>query len=139
MTYTRRDALAVGAGGLAVLAMTRAAWAVTADEAIAEFTGGGDVGEGGIAINAPEIAENGNVVPVEVEAAGAAEILVLAPGNPSATICTVAFGPAAGSQRLSTRIRLAKSQDVTALAKMADGSFVMTSQPVKVTVGGCGG
>jgi len=139
MTYTRRDAIAVGAGGLALLAMSRAALAVTAEEAIAEFTGGAATAEGDITIRAPEIAENGNVVPVEVEAPGAAEILVLAPANPSANICMVKFGPAAGAQRISTRIRLAKSQDVTALARMADGSFIMTSQPVKVTVGGCGG
>ena len=139
MTFTRREALAAGTSAIALLAVSRAAFAATGDEVIAAFTGGAEAGEGGIAITAPEIAENGNVVPVEVESAGAAEIAIVAPGNPSAGVATVKFGPAAGSQRLSTRIRLAKTQDVTALAKMADGSFVMTSQPVKVTVGGCGG
>ena len=139
MTFTRRDAMAAGASAIALLAATRAGFAITGDEAIAEFTGGAATGEGGIAIKAPEIAENGNVVPVEVEAAGAEEILIVAPGNPSARVASVKFGPMSGSQRLSTRIRLAKTQDVTALAKMADGSFVMVSQPVKVTVGGCGG
>ncbi len=139
MTYTRRDAMAVGAGALALLATTRMAFAVTGDEAIAEFTGGAATGTGDITIKAPEIAENGNVVPVEVEAPGAAEILIVAPGNPSARLCSMTFGPASGSQRISTRIRLAKTQDVTAVARMADGSFIIASQPVKVTVGGCGG
>jgi len=139
MTYTRRDALAVGASAIALLAATRAAVAATGEEAIAEFTGGAAAGEGGIAITAPEIAENGNVVPVEVDAPGAAEILIVAPGNPSARVASMKFGPMSGSQRISTRIRLAKTQDVTAVAKMADGSFVMATQPVKVTVGGCGG
>ena len=139
MTFTRRDALAAGASGLALLAATRAGFAATGEEAIAEFTGGAATGSGDITITAPEIAENGNVVPVEVEAPGAAEILIVAPGNPSSRVASMKFGPAAGTQRISTRIRLAKTQDVTAVARMADGSFIMATQPVKVTVGGCGG
>lgn len=139
MTFTRRHALVAGASAMALIAATRGAFAVTGDEAIADFTGGAEPGTTGITIKAPEIAENGNVVPVEVEAPGAEEIALVAPGNPSAEIARIKFGPAAGSQRISTRVRLAKSQDVTALARMPDGSFVMTSQPVKVTVGGCGG
>lgn len=139
MIFTRRDALAAGASAIALLAATRAAFATAAEEAIAEFTGGGAAGTGDITIKAPEIAENGNVVPVEVDAPGAAEIMIMAPANPGPVACKVAFGPMSGSQRLSTRIRLAKTQDVTALARMADGSFIMTSQTVKVTVGGCGG
>ena len=96
-------------------------------------------GAGDIAIKAPEIAENGNVVPIEVTAPGAAEILLLAPGNPSPTLATATFGPMSGAQRISTRVRLAKTQDVTAVAKMADGSFIQVSRTVKVTIGGCGG
>ena len=46
---------------------------------------------------------------------------------------------AAATQRAATRIRLAKTQDVIALAKMADGSIVQASATVKVTIGGCGG
>lgn len=139
MTYTRRKALAAGASALALIAATRGVLAATGEEVIAEFTGGADVGDGGISLTAPEIAENGNVVPVEVESSGAEEIIIVAPGNPAALVASVTFGPKAGSQRLSTRMRLAKSQDVTALARMGDGAFVSTAQPVKVTVGGCGG
>lgn len=139
MTITRRDALVLGAGGMAALALTPAAFALTSDEAIAAFTGGAAVGEGGVEITAPEIAENGNVVPIEVNAPGAVQILVVAPANPGPEVCHVSFGPMAGSQRLSTRVRLAKTQDVMAVAKMADGSFMQASRTVKVTVGGCGG
>lgn len=139
MNITRRDALVIGAGGIAALALTPAALASAADDAIAAFTGGAAPAEGGVEIKAPEIAENGNVVPIEVNAPGAEEIIVLAPGNPAPDIFSVTFGPAAGAQRLSTRARLAKTQDVTAVARMADGSFKMAKRTVKVTVGGCGG
>lgn len=139
MNITRRDAIVLGAGGLAALTIAPAALASAMDDAIAAFTGGAAAGEGGITLKAPEIAENGNVVPVEVEAPGAVEIVVLAPANPAPKVFSVAFGPMAGAQRVSTRARLAKTQDVTAVAKMADGSFVQTSRTVKVTVGGCGG
>ncbi|HHC29027.1 MAG TPA: thiosulfate oxidation carrier protein SoxY, partial [Rhodobacterales bacterium] len=123
MTHTRREALVLTAGGLSLLAFAPAAWAATAEEAIAAFTGGAAAAAGGVEIKAPEIAENGNVVPVEVSAPGAASILLSAPGNPSAEVAKVTFGPKAGSQRISTRIRLSKTQDVTAVAQMADGSF----------------
>ncbi len=139
MTYTRRETLVLGASSIAMLAVAPAAFAATTDEEIAAFTGGAAAGEGGIEIGAPEIAENGNVVPVEVTAPGAEEIMLLATGNPSPTVCKVKFGPAAGSQRVSTRIRLAKTQDVLAMARMGDGSFVQATRTVKVTIGGCGG
>jgi sulfur-oxidizing protein SoxY len=108
-------------------------------EQITAFTGGAEVGEGGITLTAPEIAENGNTVPIEVVAPGAAEIMVLALGNPTPGVATFKFGPMAAAQSASTRIRLAETQDVVAYAKLADGSFVKASSTVKVTIGGCGG
>ncbi len=109
------------------------------DEAIAAFTGGAEVGEGGVELTAPEIAENGNTVPVEVSAPGASAILLLAVGNPTPGVAQFNFGPLAASQAAATRIRLAGTQDVVAIAKMADGSFAKASSTVKVTIGGCGG
>lgn len=138
MKFTRRDALALGLGATAVAMLPMRALAA-ADEAIAAFTGGADMGEGGITLTAPEIAENGNTVPISVDAPGAASILVLAAGNPTPGVAQFNFGEAAGSQSASTRIRLAGTQDVIAIAKMADGSFVKASSTVKVTIGGCGG
>lgn len=140
MTHTRRQAMALGFGAAAVAAfLPRLALAATAEERIAEFTGGATAAEGGITLTAPEIAENGNTVPISVDAPGAAAIMVLALGNPNPEVATFNFGPLAASQMASTRIRLAKTQDVLAIARMADGSFVQASQEVKVTIGGCGG
>ncbi len=138
MQLTRRETLAFGLGAAALTLLPIRATAMTEDKIMA-FTGGAEVGEGGITLTAPEIAENGNTVPIEVEAPGAVAIMVLAAGNPRPEVATFNFGPLAGSHAASTRIRLAGTQDVIAVAKMADGSFVQTSSTVKVTIGGCGG
>ncbi|MEQ9037747.1 MAG: thiosulfate oxidation carrier protein SoxY [Silicimonas sp.] len=138
MELTRRQTLIVGLGAAAAAALPFRAMAAIEDD-IAAFTGGAAVGEGGITLNAPEIAENGNTVPIEVSAPGAVSIALYAAGNPVPAVATFNFGPLAASQSASTRIRLAKTQDVIAVAKMADGSFVQTSATVKVTIGGCGG
>lgn len=148
MLISRRGILAASAGlaGLAMLPIAvqaqdaAAAPAQTADEMIAEFTGGAEVAEGdGVKLTAPEIAENGNTVPISVEAPGAAEILLIATENPTPGVAKFSFGPLAANQAAATRIRLAKTQDVVAIAKLADGSFVRTAANVKVTIGGCGG
>ncbi|MDA3888021.1 MAG: thiosulfate oxidation carrier protein SoxY [Allgaiera sp.] len=142
MNLTRRDVMALGAGGaaLAMLPLPAAAADQAAlDAAIKKFTGGAATKDGGVKLTAPEIAENGNTVPIEVEAEGATEILVLAPNNPLPSAFTVSFGPLSGSSSASTRIRLAGTQDLTAIAKMKDGSFAMAKRTVKVTIGGCGG
>lgn len=139
MNLSRRDALRVGLGGLAAVAMPGAALAATTEELTSAFTGGTAPGTDGITLTAPEIAENGNTVPVSVSAPGAVAIMLLATGNPEPAVATFTFGPAAGSQMAATRIRLAKTQDVVALAKMADGSIKQAQATVKVTIGGCGG
>jgi sulfur-oxidizing protein SoxY len=138
MKFTRRDALAAGLGATAVAMLPLRALAA-ADEKIAMFTGGAAAGEGNITLTAPEIAENGNTVPISVDAPGAVVIAVFAAGNPNPDVCSFGFGPAAGAQSASTRIRLAGTQDLIAVAKMADGSFIRASRTVKVTIGGCGG
>ncbi|HEX9858853.1 MAG TPA: thiosulfate oxidation carrier protein SoxY [Paracoccaceae bacterium] len=138
MKFSRRDALALGLGGIAAAVAPFPALAAAEDD-IAAFTGGAAPGSAGITLTAPEIAENGNTVPVSVVAPGAVAILLLATGNPTPAVATFTFGPGAGSQKAATRIRLAKTQDVVAVAKMADGSFVQTQATVKVTIGGCGG
>ncbi len=140
MKLTRRDALALGLGAAAASFLPYKAMAMSSvDEAIAAFTGGADMGTDGVSLTAPEIAENGNTVPVGVDAPGAVAITIIATGNPVPSVATFNFGPQAGAQSASTRIRLAGTQDVMAIAKMADGSFVQVSQNVKVTIGGCGG
>jgi sulfur-oxidizing protein SoxY len=138
MDFTRRETLALGAGAALLTVLPFRATAA-ADDVIAQFTGGAAVADGGVDLVAPEIAENGNTVPVEVSAEGASAILLLAAGNPTPGVATFNFGPLAASQAASTRIRLAGTQDVIAIAKLADGSFARASKTVKVTIGGCGG
>jgi len=138
MKLTRRDTLLMAMGTAVVGLMPARAFAAVEDD-IAAFTGGAEVGTAGITLVAPEIAENGNTVPIEVDAPGAEAIVILAAGNPTPAVATVNFGPLAASQSASTRIRLAGTQDVIAIARMPDGSFVQASAEVKVTIGGCGG
>ncbi|MEM7743285.1 MAG: thiosulfate oxidation carrier protein SoxY [Pseudomonadota bacterium] len=141
MTLTRRQTLALTGGAALATALPAISWASDngTAEAIKAFTGGAEVKEGGVEIGAPEIAENGNTVPVEVSAEGAASILLLAAGNPNPGVATFNFGPLSAASSAKTRIRLAQTQDLVAVAQMADGSFAQASRTVKVTIGGCGG
>ena len=139
MEFSRRDTLAMGLAAATLTVLPFQVNAAGADEAISAFTGGADVGEGGLTLTAPEIAENGNTVPVSVDAPGAVSILLLAAGNPTPGVAQFNFGELAAAQSASTRIRLSGTQDVVAVAKMADGSFVRAASTVKVTIGGCGG
>lgn len=138
MDFSRRDTMALGLGAVALTVLPFRVNGA-ADDAIAAFTGGAAVTDGGIDLGAPEIAENGNTVPIDVSAPGATAVMLLAAGNPTPGVATYNFGELAGAQSASTRIRLAGTQDVIAIAKMADGSFARATKTVKVTIGGCGG
>ncbi|KMW60704.1 Sulfur oxidation protein SoxY [Candidatus Rhodobacter oscarellae] len=136
MKLSRREMLAIGASAIAVAG---GASAFAATDAIMGFTGGVEVSEGGITITAPEIAENGNTVPIGIEAPGAEAVAVYADGNPVPNVAVFTFGELSPSKSASTRVRLAKTQNVVAVAKMADGTYTMSQAAVKVTIGGCGG
>ena len=138
MTFTRRETLAIGGATLAVAILPGKLMASTSD-LIAGVTGGTAASTDGIELTAPEIAENGNTVPVSVSAPGAVAITMLAGGNPTPGVAKFTFGPGSAEQSASTRIRLAGTQDVIAIAEMADGSFAAVHKTVKVTIGGCGG
>ena len=145
----RRQVLAAGAGALATAlgaSMTPAHAANNAQDLLKAFTGGKQAAEGKVKLDLPEIAENGNTVPMTVsvespmsEQSHVTDVLVLADGNPNAGVATFHFSPASGVAEANTRIRLAATQNIIAVAKMNDGSFYMASKPVKVTIGGCGG
>ena len=147
-SFNRRQVMAVGAGALAtaVLGVVPAQAANNAQDLIKAFTGGKQATEGKVKLDLPEIAENGNTVPMTVtvespmtEQSHVTEVLVLADGNPNAGVATFHFSPASGVAEANTRIRLAATQNIIAVAKMNDGSFAMASKAVKVTIGGCGG
>jgi len=149
MKLNRREALAMGAGALFITLtpFTGGALANTADEEIKAFTGGADVMEDDmVSLTAPEIAENGNTVPigVSVDSPMTADnyvkrVRILADGNPRAAVATMHFSPLSGSAEANTRMRLAKTQNIIAVAELSDGSFHMAKAAVKVTIGGCGG
>jgi sulfur-oxidizing protein SoxY len=148
--FNRRQALALGAGamtGAMLGASSGPALAKNdAEEAIKKFTGGKTPVQGKIKLDLPEIAENGNTVPMTVtvespmtEQSHVTDVLIVADENPRSGVVTFHFSPASGVAEANTRIRLAATQDVIAVAKMNDGSVFMTSKQVKVTIGGCGG
>ena len=138
MEVTRRDTMAIG-GAAVISTLIPSISVASTNDLIMGIKGGADAVAAGIDLTAPEIAENGNTVPISVDAPGAVAVTILAAGNPLPGVATFNFGDGAGSQSATTRIRLAGTQDVIAVAKMADGSFAAVSKTVKVTIGGCGG
>jgi sulfur-oxidizing protein SoxY len=145
---SRRQALALGAGALATAGL-RAAPALAkndADELVKKFAGGKEPVKGKVKLDLPEIAENGNTVPMNVsvespmtEQSHVTDLMIVADGNPRAGVVTFRFSPVGGVAEANTRIRLAETQNVIAVAKMNDGSVFMDTKLVKVTIGGCGG
>ena len=108
----------VGWGGRA-----RADAKAAADQ-IAKFTGGKTAEQGKITIELPEIAENGNTVPLSVSVDApmtadnyVSEVLVVAEGNPNPGVVTFHFSPMSGKAEASTRIRLATTQNIVVVAK----------------------
>lgn len=91
-----------------------------------------------ISMNAPDIAENGAVVPVSISSnLKAQQIAILVEKNPS-TLAAQFFISAGTESFVSTRIKMAQTSTVFGLVK-ADGKWLMTSKEIKVTLGGCGG
>jgi len=148
-SLSRRQVFGLGAAAFATITWgaTRPAHAANdSADLIKAFTGGKTPTEGKVKLDLPEIAENGNTVPMTVSVESpmtpqsyVAEVLVVGDGNPRAGMATFHFTPASGVAEANTRVRLATTQTITAIAKMNDGSFFVTAKQVKVTIGGCGG
>ncbi|MGQ0456194.1 MAG: thiosulfate oxidation carrier protein SoxY [Hyphomicrobium sp.] len=100
--------------------------------------------DGGVMVELPEIAENGNFVPITIlaESPMTAEdhvrsIHLLSSGNPVARVSTFHISPMNGIARVQSRMRLARTQDVVVIAEHSTGALRMTTTLVKVTIGGC--
>ena len=147
---SRRAALALGAGSAAITLVGWNGGAFATPQAaaddIAKFTGGATPEKGKISIELPEIAENGNTVPlsfaVDAPMTGTdyvSDVLVVAEGNPNPGVATFHFTPLSGKAEAATRIRLATTQNIVVVAKTSGGKFYTGQKLVKVTIGGCGG
>jgi sulfur-oxidizing protein SoxY len=140
---TRRTALMALAGAL----VARNAFA-TADQAkdwLAALAKGTPK-DGKVTLKAPEIAENGNAVPLTVtvdspmtDKSYVKAIYIAADGNPNPGVSVFEFTPLSGKAEVSLRVRLSQTQKLVAVAEMNDGSLFTASREVKVTIGGCGG
>lgn len=127
---------------LRVLPASAAPESVTA--AMREAFGDTPILPGKVVLGLPKLAENGTVVPLTVRVEGlapgqrVASIYVFAEANPLPNVVQFHFGPRAAAAEVGTRIRLADTQKVVAVAALADGSLWSAAVDVVVTVGGCG-
>jgi sulfur-oxidizing protein SoxY len=136
---------AVSAGLLTPRAVM-AAWPKAAfeskdvNEALAASMGSSDHTESGkVKLKAPDIAENGAVVPITVtsEISGTTQIGIIVATNATPLTCTNDLGPNTEGY-ISTRVKMGKTSDVIAVVK-AGGKLYSAKKEVKVTIGGCGG
>jgi sulfur-oxidizing protein SoxY len=147
-----KGSLATGAIGIAASAglltprASLAAWSKEAFEAkdvnsaLSGLFGSSDLtGSEKIKIKAPDIAENGAVVPVSVtsDISDIESISIIAEKNASPLTASFVLGTGAEGY-VSTRIKMGKTSSVIAVVK-ADGKLYSTGKEVKVTIGGCGG
>jgi sulfur-oxidizing protein SoxY len=131
--------------GLLAPRMVLAAWPESAfaaksiDDALDALLGSTTTAESGdIKIKAPDIAENGAVVPITISTGMAAEsISILIAKNPAPLACSYALGSSTQGF-VSTRVKMGKTSDLIAVVK-SGGKLHSAKKTVKVTIGGCGG
>lgn len=121
-------------------------WAKKEDatKAIQEITGGKPVIDGKVKLIIPPLVENGNLVVLKLSVDSpmtandyVKSIHVIAEGNPLPNIFTVHLTPRSGTANITTRVRLADSQTVWAIAQMSDGRFYQGSAETLVTLSAC--
>ena len=145
LLLTRRRILSTAAGvGLASLAPRARATETEMAAAIRDLIGEAPLAAGKVKLELPSIVENGNTVPLTVsvespmtEADHVERIHILNQKNPQPFVAAFHLGPRAGKASVATRIRLADSQRVVAIARLADGSFWSDSADVIVTLAAC--
>ncbi len=145
-TLNRRRLLQISTGSVAIMSMPGLA---LADEKafrasrIAAF-GETSIEEGRVTITLPPIAENGNSVPITVsvdspmtETSFVKRIVILSPRNPIPDVSHYKLGPHSGRAEVSSRIRLAGTQSIEAIAEMNDGTLWSGSKSTVVTLAAC--
>jgi sulfur-oxidizing protein SoxY len=141
----RREALALIAA--AVGAVTWRPATAQSDElaaAVARFTGGAPVKTGRVKLDIAQLVDNGNTVPVNVTVDSpmtavdhVVAVALFNERNPQRDVGVFTLGPRAGRASVATRIRLATSQKLVAVAKLSDGSFWQQQVDVIVTLAAC--
>ncbi len=116
----------------------------SAEDAITAFMGNVEYTHEGLDLDLPQHADVGSSVPLTVRVrAGMTEqdfprvVHVVAHGNPTPHVLSVWFQPRSGRAEFSTRIRLEKSQKVTAVAEMSDGRHIRVDRDISVSFGAC--
>lgn len=146
---SRRDfliAAAGTAGGIGVVSISRQTQATPAamQDAIQKVTGGAPLRSGRVKLDVPPLIDNGNSVTLSVRvespmtpADHVKAIHIVTEKNPQPYVMSVYLGPRSGRASVSTRVRLADTQTVTAIAELSDGSFWSDSAGVVVTLSAC--
>ncbi|MEM9939407.1 MAG: thiosulfate oxidation carrier protein SoxY [Pseudomonadota bacterium] len=143
---TRRSVLGMGAGAVLVSSLPIAAYAEQSDldATIFELFGDRPIEDGNVTLTLPPISENGFSVPltVDVDSPMTAEdhitqIAVFSPRNPLADIARFKLGARAGRASVSTRIRLAGTQVITAVAETSQGRLLRGQAETVVTLAAC--
>ncbi len=149
----RRNFLSLGLGAMAVAAVAPAtlsavnfretkpkAWdAKNVDTGLNEIYGTSAATEGQVKLSAPDIAENGAVIPVSVSTKlDAKTVTVLQDANPESVVAVFTV-PENGIVDYDIRIKMMKTGNVVAVVETKDGKLYKASKEVKVTIGGCGG
>ena len=136
----------IGGTGMPSLLAIKPTWATPAmmRAAIRKVVGEAPLRKGKVRLDLPPLIENGNTVPMTVsvdspmtEADYVKAIHVFNEKNPQPNVLSIRLGPRAGKAAISSRIRLADSQTVTAIAEMSDGSFWSDEADVVVTLAAC--
>jgi sulfur-oxidizing protein SoxY len=147
---SRREFLVLACGALSGAAHAQlppdiqAKRKAAADEALRKVTGGAELRPGKVKLDIPPLIDNGNAVPLTVtvdspmtEKDYVKAIHVLTEKNPQPNVVSVHLGPRAGRASVTTRVRLADTQTVTAIAQLSDGSLWVDRVPVVVTLSAC--
>jgi sulfur-oxidizing protein SoxY len=142
---TRRALLKAGAAApLLALVRPAAATPEEASAAISSFTGGANLQTGRVTFVISRLIDNGNAVPVTVRVQSpmtsedhVTSIAIFNQRNPLPDVARFTLTPRSGKAEVSTRIRLATSQQLVAVAGMSDGTFWQQTVDVIVTLAAC--
>jgi len=145
MKITRREIVAGGLAALGASALPAPAGAFgQMDAAIRSAFGEATIRKGRVMLDLPPLVENGNTVPMTVAVDSpmtrdnyVKAIHVFNDKNPQPNVVSVVLGPRAGKATVATRIRLAGTQKLMAIAEMSDGTYWADTQEVIVTLAAC--